>query len=125
MSFKCVGCDHDIGWDGEGTFCYTCPCGASVLYEVSGGKLGKIVFPASLNLQLKTGVVVKHLDQYIGTSNHTSPVKEHLIAALRKKGFMWMSECGQCQEDGTLQKELEREKYLAIREAESILREAR
>lgn len=119
MSFKCVGCDTNIGWDGEGVFCYTCPCGAHIFYDNENGSLAP---PASLVFALKLGRPLPHLDYLVGESDHTSAIKERLISELREKGAIWMSECEQCQKDGTLQRKLEREKALAVFEAEMIIK---
>ena len=120
MSFQCLGCGRDIAWDGVGTFSYTCTCGARVFYETETRKLA---LPASFILNAAVGPRLPHLNGLVGESDYTSPVKEQLIKDLRAKGYIWMEECGQCKKDGTLQKKLEREKHLALREAERILRQ--
>jgi len=119
--FKCIGCDRDIGWDGEGTLSYTCVCGSRIFYQAE--TLG-FVFPASLMLNIAAGRTTPHLGDIVGESDFTSPLKESLIEELRSKGFTWMEECDQCKKDGTLQRKQEREKYLATREAEAIIRQA-
>lgn len=118
MSYKCVGCDRDIGWDGKGTLCLTCVCGSHTFY---GGD-GTLVLPHSLISALYYGSMIPHLDYLVGESDHTSPIKERLITELREKGAVWMEECEQCQKDGTLARRQEREKHLALREAEQIVR---
>lgn len=125
MGFKCIGCDSIIGWDGKGMFCYTCPCGATVFYNDEDGKLAP---PASLfrainKKKLFPGeVLTPHIDYYVGDSDYTSEIKERFIKELLDLGFIWMKDCEQCQKDGTLQRKLDREKALALREAESIIR---
>jgi len=118
MPFKCIGCDRDIGWDGEGMFSYTCPCGATIFYAEGG----RMAYPFSLIRNLQRNRPLPHLDDLVGESDHSSPIKERMIKELREKGFIWMKECDQCLKDGTHQHKLERENYLAIKEAESILR---
>ncbi len=125
MSYKCVGCSGTIPWDGKGTFCYTCPCGATLFYEA---ETLRPVMPASLvraiyELQ-ELGVKPKgpHIDYYLGDSNHTSDSKDIFTRILLEMGFIWMKDCEQCQKDGTLDRKLEREKRLAVAEAERILR---
>ena len=117
--FKCIGCDAQIPWDGTGLFCYTCPCGATVFYNE---EIGKITVPASAAIALGRGRSLPHLGYLVGESGYTSPIKEKLIAELREKGFIWMEECEQCQRDGTLKRKQEREKHLALMEAERIIR---
>lgn len=119
MSFKCIGCDRDIGWDGQGMFSYTCVCGSRIFYQV---ETQSIVLPASLIISLKLGRSTPHLGDLVGESDFTSPLKERLIEELRSKGFVWMEECEQCKKDGTLARKQEREKHLAVREAEKIMR---
>ena len=106
MSFKCIGCDRDIGWDGKGTFSYTCPCGALIFYEVETGKLA---LPTSFILNAAAGRPLPHLNDLLGESDYTSPLKERVIQELRSRGYIWMEECEQCKKDGTLAKKKERE----------------
>ncbi len=116
--YKCIGCDGQIPWDGTGLFSYTCPCGATIFYnEETGG----LTLPASVAMGMSKGRSLPHLGDLVGESVFTSPLKEKLIAELREKGFIWMSECEQCQKDGTLKRKQEREKHLALREAERII----
>lgn len=119
-SFKCLGCDRDIGWDGKGMFCYTCVCGSTIFYQV---ETQSIAFPASLVLSLVAHRSIPHLNYLVGESDFTSPLKERLIEELRSRGFIWMEECDQCKRDGTLKRKQEREKYLAVREAEALVRQ--
>ncbi len=124
--YKCVGCDRTILWDGEGTFCYTCQCGATLFYETV---TLNPVMPASLIAAINTlhelGVkpASPHIDYYLGDSNYTSGIKDLFIKVLLEMGFVWMKDCEQCKEDGTLERKLKREKHLAVAEAEQILRE--
>ena len=89
----------------------------------------KLAMPASLvfaihNLrQLGTRPESPHIDYYLGDSNHTSEIKDAVTKQLLVIGFIWMKNCEQCQKDGTLARRLEREKSLAVAEAEQILRE--
>lgn len=115
----CIGCDRYIGWEGKGLFSYTCPCGATILYD---DETGKLAFPASMMLNLAKGISLPHLDDLVGESDFTSPLKEQLIEELRQKGFIWMRECEQCQKDGTLERKLKREEALAVFEAEMIVK---
>ena len=119
MSFKCLGCDRDIGWDGEGMFSYTCVCGSRIFYRV---ETLSIALPASLVLSIASARQVAHLNHLVGESDFTSPLKERLIEELRSMGFIWMEECDQCKKDGTLARKQKREKYLAVKEAEAIVR---
>ena len=119
--FKCVGCDRSIPWDGEGMFSYTCGCDARIFYDETTGKMA---YPASFAINAAGGGQLPHLDGLVGKSDHTSPVKERLIAELRQLGSIWMEECEQCKRDGTLERQREREKHLALLEAELILRRA-
>lgn len=122
MSFQCLGCGQDIGWDGVGMFSYTCSCGARVFYETEARKLA---LPASFILNAAVDRRFPHLNGLIGESDYTSPLKEQFIKDLRARGYIWMEECEQCKKDGTLERKLKREKLLALREAERILKEAK
>lgn len=124
MSYKCVGCDGVIPWDGKGAFAYTCPCGASLFYDE---ETLAPVMPASLIFAIdrlrRMGIRPEgpHIDYYLGDSNLTSEIKEAVTEQLLEMGFIWMKDCKQCQEDGTYAKKLDREKRLLIEEAERIL----
>ncbi len=115
---KCIGCGNPIPWDGISLFSYTCPCGATVFYDE---ETGRIALPASVAIGISKGLSPRHLDGLVGESDHTSPLKDRLIAGLRKRGFIWMEECEQCQKDGTLKRKQDREKHLALMEAERIV----
>lgn len=126
MSYKCVGCDGTIPWDGIGTLCYTCQCGATLFYETETLRLA---MPASLisaiyHLQ-QLGIKPEspHIGYYLGDSDYTGELKDAVIKQLLEIGFIWMEDCEQCQKDGTLARKLEREKHLAVTEAERILKE--
>jgi len=58
--------------------------------------------PALLVLALAEKRPLPHLDYLVGNSDYTSLEKEAGIAALRFKGAIWMRDCPQCQQDGTL-----------------------
>jgi len=118
MGFKCIGCDRDIGWDGKGTFSATCRCGARIMYHA---ETLSFALPASLIMSLAGVKRLPHLNDLVGESNFTSRLKEALIEELRNRGFIWMEECDQCKRDGTLKRRQEREKRLAVQEAETIL----
>jgi hypothetical protein len=121
MKLKCIGCDSEIPWDGKGLFAYTCPCGATVLYDAD--TMTVTALPASLIMAIHEKRSVPHIDYYVGSSNHTSDIKEKFIKELLDHGFIWMKDCRQCQEDGTYRRHLEREKYLALEEAERIIKQ--
>jgi len=116
--YKCIGCDSQIPWDGQGLFCYTCPCGATIFYNE---ETGQITMPGSVLIGLSIGRTTPHLGDLVGQSDYTSPLKERLIAELRERGFIWMEECEQCQKDGTLKRKQEREDYWTLQEAERII----
>ena len=116
--FKCVGCDSKIPWDGKGSFCYTCPCGAHIFYDEETEKLAP---PASMVIAIHEKKNLPHLDYLVGESQYTSPLKERLIKELISLGAIWMKDCKQCQNDGTLKRHLEREAYLAVKEAQAII----
>lgn len=126
MSYKCVGCDGTIPWDGKGTLCYTCPCGATLFYEA---ETLKPLMPASLIRAIyylqQLGIKPEgpHLDYYLGDSNYTSEFKDSITKQLLEIGFIWMEDCEQCKKDGTLERKQKREEHLAVTEAEQILRE--
>jgi hypothetical protein len=122
MGYKCIGCDREIGWDGKALFSYTCPCGATTFYNEEGGMVAP-TYSLARNLQL--GVPLPHLNNIVGESTYTSTIKEKFIEELRKKGFIWMEECEECQKDGTLRRKQEREKHRAVIEAEAIIRRSK
>jgi len=101
---KCLGCDRDIPWDGEGLFAYTCPCGATVFYDEKG-----LAVPASLVRALYEGRPLPHIDYYVGISDHMSEIKKEFIAELRRRGAVWSWECGECREKFLKRKRMERE----------------
>lgn len=117
--YKCIGCDSQIAWDGTGLFSYTCSCGATIFYDEETKGLS---LPGSVAIGIIKGRNLPHLGNLVGESNYTSPVKERVISELREKGFVWMEECKQCQKDGTLERKQDREKHLAVMEAERITR---
>lgn len=90
---ECVGCGRDIGWDGRGTLCYTCPCGATVFWSPDG----TVAYPGSLVLGVARGHGLHHLDYYVGVSAHSSPEKTALIRRLRSLGSVWPWECEECR----------------------------
>ncbi|MBA7676170.1 hypothetical protein ES703_84411 [subsurface metagenome] len=93
-------------------------CVYRVFYEAETGKLA---LPASFILNAVVRRQLPHLNDLVGESDSTSPLKEKFIEALRARGYIWIEECEQCKKDGTLKRKLEREKYLAVREAERIV----
>ena len=92
-NYHCVGCGRDIGWNGEGIFCYTCPCGATLFAK----KNHQFAFPASLIIALHEGRELPHIDYYLGFSNHVSEEKEEAYKFLREHGAIWSWECPQCK----------------------------
>ena len=119
MSYRCIGCDRIIGWNGKGTLCYTCVCGAHIFYNDETGQLAP---PASLIIAMHEGRDLPHLDYLFGRSDFTSPLKERLITELKSLGAVWMKDCPQCLSDGTYQRMLDRDKAMALLQAESILK---
>lgn len=117
--YKCLGCDKAIPWDGKCLLSYTCSCGATIFYNEDTQALAP---PFSLIRSLQAGTALPHLNDLVGESSHTSPPKEQIISELRSKGFIWMEECEQCKNDGTLKRKQDREAHLATLEAESIIR---
>ena len=123
MSYKCVGCDGLIPWDGESAFAYTCPCGASMFYDTESLTLA---MPASLVWAIsrcKAGVrpEVPHIGYYIGSSSDPCKIKEIALEQLLALGLIWRKDCEQCREDGTYDRQLERESEQALSEAEYII----
>jgi hypothetical protein len=114
----CVGCGCSIPWSGKGMFCYTRPCGAHVFHSEEG----IMALPASLVIGLYEKGSLAHIDYYVGNSNYSSLMKTAFIQFLQEKGAIWMKDCKQCQEDGTLERAQESERYCAVQEAERIMR---
>lgn len=88
----CLGCGRSIPWSGQGTLCYTCPCGATVFVGDSG-----LALPASLGLGLARGWELGHLDYYVGVSSYASEQKQDFIRLLRDRGATWSWECAECR----------------------------
>jgi len=97
--FHCIGCGRKIAWDGHSPFSYTCACGSHIFVS---DETGHYSWPGSFLLALRDKRELAHLDYLVGNSEYTSPEKEGCIAALRDYGSIWMRECEQCREDGTL-----------------------
>ena len=91
----CLGCGRDIPWDGRGTFCYTCFCGATVFVGDRG-----LALPVSLGLGLARGRALAHMDNYVGVSSYPSEQKRDFIRLLRARGATWSWECAECREKG-------------------------
>ncbi len=87
----CLGCGRDIPWDGRGSFCYTCTCGATVFVGDSC-----LTLPASLGLGLAQGKELAHLSYYVGLSSDANELKRHFIGFLRTRGATWPWECSEC-----------------------------
>jgi len=64
---KCLGCGTQINWNGNGAFCYTCLCGATVFYDE---KVEEVAVPASLITALKKGRELPHIVYYLGKSSY-------------------------------------------------------
>jgi DNA-directed RNA polymerase subunit RPC12/RpoP len=120
--YKCIGCDREIGWDGTYDFDYTCPCGSHAFYDEN---TGDISFPMSYAMAKESGTDLPHLDYLVGKSSYTSILKENIIKFLQSQGAIWMKDCPSCLKDGTYQAECDREKRLAVKEAEMIIRRGR
>lgn len=118
MTWRCVGCDYGINWDGKVTLCWTCPCGAHIFYDDESGSLAP---PASLIRAIFGKTELPHLDYLVGRSNFTSPLKESIISGLIFLGAIWMKDCRQCLENGTYQRVLDREKAVIIFEATELI----
>jgi len=99
--YHCIGCGAKIDWDGSGTFCYTCPCGATIL--VNDERVDSLAIPSSLahSIRRKKRRPLPHLDDIVGNSDYMSPEKESVIADLRLRGFIWMGEWTDCLIDDT------------------------
>lgn len=97
--YRCIGCDKGISWDGTGLFSYTCPCRATIFWNE---ETGQISMPASVVIGISKGKTLPHLDDLVGNSDFTSPQKTGVIEELSAQGFIWMRECEQCKNDGTL-----------------------
>ena len=119
LDMKCVGCDAAIPWDGRSLFAYTCPCGATVFYD---SDMSQIAMPASVVLAMAGNRPLPHLEFLIGESRHTSEIKDRVRERFIEKGAIWMKDCERCLNDGTYQKKLDRDKKMAISEAERICR---
>jgi len=100
---RCLGCNGTIPWDGKGTLCYTCPCGATIFYDENSGAP---MIPTSLVIALQGDTLsrnMSHLDYYLGKSAFWSREKEEVCNFLRRKGAVWSWECPQCR-DRTIQR---------------------
>lgn len=101
MKFHCVGCGSPIPWDGHGIFSYTCRCGGRIFIN---DESGIPAVPLTVLRGMAAGFPMPHLDDLVGNSEYTSSEKEGMISELRSRGSIWMEECEQCQQDGSLEK---------------------
>lgn len=100
--YHCVGCGASVPWDGVSIFSYTCSCKATIFICDSNGAP---CLPSSILMSiLRKRTVRVHLDDLVGTSDHTSDEKTIMINYLTERGCGWMKDCPQCQRDGTLTK---------------------
>ena len=101
--FHCVGCGRKISWDGKGLLSLTCYCNATIFMADKGKGFA---FPTSVFRQIAVGAEkpTPHLDDLVGTSDHTSAEKTEMIKFLQEQGFIWMEECVECRLDGTYDK---------------------
>jgi len=91
--FHCVGCGRPIAWDGKGTLCYTCPCGATLFADENHN----FALPSSLVIGVVEGRELPHIDHYLGRSNYVSAEKQRAYEDLRKLGCIWSWECKKCK----------------------------
>jgi len=92
---KCLGCGRSISWDGKGTLCFTCPCGATMFID---DKTDKIALPVSFIMSLQRKKNILHIDYYLGISDHQSPQKQAVYEQLKRKGAVWSWECRRCKD---------------------------
>jgi len=104
---NCLGCDRNIPWDGKRPLAYTCPCGATVFYEVIDGR--PCVFPPISFLRVTLGEAPPHIDYYLGKSSYWSEVKQKFYDSLRSRGAVWSWECEKCRERTVTRALMERE----------------
>mgnify|MGYP001574488052 CR=1 FL=1 len=98
--YRCIGCNARIPWDGTGLFSFTCQCGATIFLN---DETGQTAMPSSVIIGVSKGKNLPHLNDLVGNSDFTSVGKQKLISQLRGSGLIWMRECEQCREDGTLE----------------------
>lgn len=107
---KCLGCDRNIVWDGEGPFAYTCVCDATIFYDENNARL--LILPSSLLMVIEQRLLgemwscikgieisneIPHTDYYLGKSAHWSKGKQEMYDYLRKKGAIWSWQCPKCR----------------------------
>ena len=86
----CVGCGCAVAASKPGqVLAISCVCGANA--PILHTKEGKWAPPCSL--VLSTGIVLPHLEYYLGFSNHESPIKTEVIRMLRAMGSISYTEC--------------------------------
>jgi len=122
--YKCIGCDRpapDLTRQEGKVVYYSCPCGGCIFYREDW----TLYIPISILQALQGKAPFPHLDQILGNSLHTSDIKEAFTIALLEEGAIWMKDCEECRANGNLDKAYALEKFLAVQEAESILRRYR
>lgn len=90
----CVGCGQFIATLQTGdSFGYVCPCGATIFHTDTNELIPPLNF-----VRLMAGVLeyIPHIDRYVGSSMHRSPLKEQIIHNLRERGCTWSHECEEC-----------------------------
>lgn len=111
----CLGCDKFvIALEKGDEFGHTCSCGSTMFYAKGmfsakeNGLIPPIVF-----LELMAGNLPfrPHIDQFLGSALHVSPLKEQIVQVLRKQGCIWSHECENCSQKVLSEKvdEIERE----------------
>lgn len=94
----CVGCGRAIAKTGK-ILAISCVCGA--LAPILHTENGQWVPPASF--MLATGVMLPHLEYYLGFSTHQSSFKTDVTRMLRAMGSISYTECKdvKCRESYT------------------------
>lgn len=86
----CVGCGQPVARSIPGqTLAIACACGA--LAPILHTKDGKWAPPFSL--ATATGVMIPHLEYYLGFSDHESPIKTEVTRMLKAFGSISYTEC--------------------------------
>lgn len=105
---RCIGCNAIVP-SGRYVYSHICACGASVFYNDEDNK---IILPLSITKWRDYGGSPPPIEDLIGESSHSSPLKRRFLLELERLGYTW-------------RKSSYSETSNAIEEAERIMKERR
>lgn len=96
----CVGCGIFTSTIQHGEeFNHTCSCGSVIFFIEELGNKG-LIPPVDFMLLMSGRLLqLPHIDQFLGSSLHVSPIKRQIIHELRKRECIWSHECENCHQE--------------------------